>query len=412
MPQFVNKIIAPLASLFILMLGNGLFTTLLTVRMQLEQISSWYIGIMQGAYYAGMVLGSFLCERFIVRVGHIRAFAAFASLATAVTIIQGMYIDPILWIALRLIMGYCIAGLYIVIESWLLAGTTISTRGKVLAIYMMALYSGQGLGQFFLDWSDPKTLIPFCIVAILTTLSVVPVTSTYEKSPLLEEPSRLHFLKLYKISPSGVLGCFASGLMLGAVYGLLPLFTKDIGYSLSQVALTMGVTIFGGMLLQYPLGYLSDLIGRRVVLLSVVGCTIAVSLLIMFTYQYQSIFMFLAFIFGGLIFTLYPLSISLACDHIESEDIVAASGGLLLAYGIGATIGPMIAPGFINLIGPEGFFIYVIAVCILLCGFLLWRVQMRAPMSVEDQSQYVAMPRTSPVISELDPRGEDTEAES
>jgi len=140
MTQLLNKILAPLASLFILMLGNGLFTTLLTVRMQLEHVSAWYIGIMQGAYYAGMVLGSFLCEKFIMRVGHIRAFAAFASVATALSIMQGMFINPILWIALRLVIGYCVAGLYIVIESWLLAGTTVKVRGKVLAIYMMALY--------------------------------------------------------------------------------------------------------------------------------------------------------------------------------------------------------------------------------------------------------------------------------
>lgn len=406
MQNQLMKLIAPLLSLLILMLGNGLFTTLLTVRMQIEHVSTWYIGIMQGAYYAGMVLGSFLCEKFIVRVGHIRAFAAFASITTALAMIQGLVVVPFVWVILRLAMGYCIAGLYIVIESWLLAGTTLSTRGKVLAIYMMALYSGQGLGQFFLDWSDPKTLVPFCLVAILTALSVVPVTSTYEKSPHLEEPSALSFLKLYQLSPSGVSGCFAAGLILGAIYGLLPLYTKDIGYTLSDVGMTMGLTIFGGMLLQYPLGHLSDKFSRRGVILTVVGLIALTSLAIIVCHHYKILFYSIIFIFGGLSFTLYPLCISLACDHLDGGDVVAATGGLLLAYGIGATIGPMIAPGAINLLGPEGLFIYFVIIAAFLMIFLLWRIQRRAPVPLTAQQQYVAVPRTTPVASEMDPRRE------
>jgi MFS family permease len=405
-------LIAPLMSLMILMLGNGLLTTLLTVRMETEQVSTWYIGIMQGAYYAGMVLGSFLCEKFIMRVGHIRAFAAFASITSVLAMVQGLLVIPAVWILLRLAMGYCIAGLYIVIESWLLAGASLAIRGKVLAIYMMALYSGQGLGQFFLDWSDPKTLVPFCLVAILTALSVVPVTSTYEKSPRLEEPSTLNFFKLYQLSPSGVIGCFAAGLILGAVYGLLPLFTKAIGYSLSEIGLTMGLTIFGGMLLQYPLGHISDIFSRRAVILSVVVMLILSSFAIMVLHTYPLFFYVLIFIFGGLSFTLYPLCISLACDHLEGGDVVAATGGLLLAYGIGATVGPMIAPAGIALFGANGLFIYFMIIGVLLTGFLSWRTFKRAPVPLSAQQQYVAVPRTTPIASEFDPRTKDGHTKS
>ena len=410
MHKKISQLLAPLVSLAILMLGNGLFTTLLTVRMQLEQISTWYIGVIQGAYYAGMVLGSFFCDRFIVRVGHIRAFAAFASVATVVSIAQGMYVNPILWIMFRVIMGYCIAGLYIVIESWLLAGTTLSTRGRVLAIYMMALYSGQGLGQFFLDFSDPKTLIPFCLVAILTALSVVPVTSTYEKSPQLDSHETINFLKIYKLSPSGVMGCFCAGLILGAIYGLLPLFAKQIGYGLSDIALMMGLAIFGGMLLQYPIGHLSDVFGRRGVILVVVIATLAMSLGIIVLDTHRWLLFAGIFIFGGLTFTLYPLCISLVCDHIDGEDFVSIAGGLLLAYGIGATIGPMIAPALINQWGPNGLFIYFMFICIFLIGFILWRAQQTAPVPLDEQQQYVAVPRTSQVATEMDPRLEELEA--
>ncbi|MAZ40233.1 MAG: MFS transporter, partial [Legionellales bacterium] len=341
---------------------------------------------------------------------HIRAFAAFASVTTVVCIAQGMYINPIFWIVLRLIMGYCIAGLYIVIESWLLAGTTLSTRGKVLAIYMMALYSGQGLGQFLLDLSDPHTLIPFCFVAILTALSVVPVTSTYEKSPELDDHERLNFFKLYQLSPSGVMGCFCSGLILGAVYGLLPFFVKQIGYGLSDIALIMGLAIFGGMILQYPIGHLSDIFSRRRVLLSIVIATLGMSIAIILLDSYRWFLFIGIFIFGGLTFTLYPLCISLACDHIDGEDFVSAAGGLLLSYGVGATIGPMIAPAFINQLGPKGLFIYFVLVCVFLAGFISWRSKTNAPVPLDEQQQYVAVPRSSAVATEMDPRLEELEA--
>lgn len=410
--RYVSQLLAPLISLTILMLSAGLFTTLLTIRMQLENVSTWYIGIMQGAYYLGMVLGSFFCERFIQRVGHIRAFAAFAAITTSIALAQGIFVEPTFWMLCRFVAGYCLAGTYIVIESWLLAGATGELRGRILAIYMMALYSGQGLGQLLLDVSDPKTLIPFAVVALLSSLSLVPVTNTYEKSPPLEQPSSLNFIQLYKLSPSGVIGCFVSGLVLGAIYALLPFYIKALQFSLREIGMAMSLTIIGGMLLQYPLGRLSDIYGRRLSVIINTILLILVSLVLVFVYPYKILFFSVLFLFGGFSFTLYPLCISLACDHLQSKDVVAATAGLLLAYGIGAAIGPVLAPAFMKYSGPSGLFVYFISVSVAFVLFLLLRVRVSTPLPIEEQQQYVPVPQTTPIVSELDPRSEENKPET
>ena len=242
---------------------------------------------------------------------------------------------------------------------------------------MISFYAAQAMGQFLLKLGNLKGSIPFLVTALLATLSVVPLAMTHVRAPHFEEPSALSFRALYRISPIGIAGCFFSGLLLGAIYGLLPVFINQVQHSVANIALFMGVTIFGGMLLQYPIGKLSDIFERRIILLAVTIASLIVSFLVISPLMYQPwVLPSLLFVFGGLTFTLYPLCISYTCDRMEQKDTVAATQGLLLAYSIGAALGPLMAPPAIP---------------------------------TEEQEAFVAMPRTTPVLAELRSRKEESE---
>lgn len=401
-------LIAPLLSLAILLLGNGLFGTLLVVRLYMDEASPTLIGMISTAYYAGLAIGSFRTERFIIRVGHMRAYAAFASILAVACLLPGLFASPTLWILMRFLGGICMAGLFIVIESWLLAYSSTSTRGKILSLYMFVLYASQAMGQFLLNLSNPETIFLFCLATILCSLSVVPICITYRPSPELGEPSSLSFKALYKISPSGIFGCFASGLILGAIYGLLPLYASEIGLDVPQVALIMGITILGGTLLQFPVGYMSDFSDRRKILLYLSLSTIVISLVIIpgaFISFYA--FLALAFLLGGATFSLYPISISHTCDYIESRDIVAVTQGLLLAYGVGATIGPLFSSFFISTFGHNGLLFYLAIIAGVLSFFVMRHSQEHEAPSVKEQQNFVPMPNTTPIATELDPRAKE-----
>lgn len=401
------KTASPLLSLFIFMLSNGLFSTLLTVRMYQLGDSAIAIGMVTAAYYAGLLVGSLRIEQFIIRVGHIRAFAVFASTLGVTCLLQGIFVDPWFWIAMRFVGGFATAGLFIVIESWLLIMGNATIRGQVLALYMIALYAAQASGQFLLNLSDPSSLVPFIITGILCSLSVIPVAMTSVASPTFEQPSALNFRKLYRISPSGIFGAIASGLLLGAIYGLVPLFLTQNEYSVADIAFLMAMVIFGGMALQYPVGKLSDHFDRRQIIIILCLLIVMISAIIMFSVrQYLLLLGAAFFIFGGLTFTLYPVSISHACDSLDSKDITAATQGLMLSYSIGATVGPLLAPFFIKTIGPIGLFIYFSVVASGLGCLLVWRKFCKAAIPAAKHVEFVSMPQTTPVLSELDPRGD------
>lgn len=404
MHSMIKNTFSPLLSLFIFTLGNALFTTLIVIRLHSEGASSIVVGLMSTAYYFGLVLGSFRIERFIVRVGHIRAFAAFASTLAVASLIQGIIIHTPSWLFLRFISGFVTAGLFIVIESWLLIESSVKTRGRILAIYMVALYAAQAMGQLLINLAPINTLILFAVVSILASASVIPLSMTYISSPTFSEPSTLNLKKLYQLSASGVIGCFCSGLLLGSIYGLMPLYITDQGYGASIVATLMFVIILGGMALQYPVGRLSDLMERRIILIFVSLATLCLSLgIILFPHNYWATIA-IYFFFGGFIFTLYPLSISHACDHLDSKDIIASTQGLLLSYSVGATLGPIIAPFFMEFSSANGLFLYFIFVTAFMAIFFSWRKTQHFAATPEEH--FIPMPQTTPIMSELDPRAD------
>ena len=401
----IRSVITPLISLFIFVLGSGFFTTLLVLRMHNEGALSIDVGAVTAAYYLGLVIGSFNIEKIIIRVGHIRAFSAFASALAVISLLHGIFYNIPFWLGLRLVGGFATAGLFVVIESWLLVSGEVNVRGQILSLYMIAFYAAQASGQFLLQLSDPNGLLLFCVAAMLCSLSVIPLSITKIGQPQISEPSVLSFRKLYRVSASGVIGCLCSGLILSAIYGLLPLFIVEKSHISTHVASLMATVIFGGMALQYPLGKLSDHVDRRTVLIGLASSIILVSCLSMIVFSDNWPTYVILFLFGGMTFTLYPVCISLACDGLQAKDMISGTQGLLLAFSIGATAGPLFAPLFIRMIGPNGLFFYFITISTLLMIFFSWR-RFSVPSHAHDEP-FQFMPQTTPITAELDPRGEE-----
>lgn len=401
----ITEAIAPLISLFIFILGNGFFSTLLALAMSLNHESPMAIGAMTGIFYSGLVFGSFRIERFITRVGHIRAYSVFSASLAVICLVHGLFYHLWLWLILRFAAGFVTAGLFVVIESWLLCKSTYQNRGQVLSLYMITFYAGQSLGQFFLNLGDPSTMSLYVVASMMCSLSIIPLSMTSVRSPEYDEPSTLSLKKILKQSTSGLLGCLSSGMIMAGIYGLMPLFLSDLFHRKADVANYMFAIIFGGMLLQYPIGKLSDVLERRLVLIYVAIATICISLVVIFfKTETPFIFFFLMLFVGGLTFTLYPISISHACDSFSSKDMVAGTQSLLLAYSIGAMIGPFVAPIFMHFLGDQGLFVYFISVCALTIPILILRKTQKADIPQEDP--FVSIPQTSPILMELDPRGE------
>ena len=407
MGQAFRQCSSALLSFTIFMIGIGYMNTMVPTRLNLEGVGTWGLGIISAGFFIGLIAGSISTERFIVRVGHIRAYATFATGLAIVTVLMGFYFEFTFWFGLRLVFGYLLAALYIVIESWLLASSTPTTRGVILSWYMIVLYGSQALGQALIKYTDPTVLQSYCIAMILCAASVFPLALTSVSMPEFDEPSALKFKKLYIISPSGVIGCLVSGVILGAMYGLLPEFVLQNGFSKTSLSGIMATVFMGGAILQYPTGYISDKIDRRHVMiivcflnaLSCIGVILSVSSPILF---YVSLFFF-----GGFTFVMYPLSISHACDYLEPKDIVAATQGLLLAFSFGCIFGPLLAPLPMKIVGTQGLFIFMATASAGLGAFFVWRSTQGHNVPVEDQDPFVAVTATSPVSSELDPRGEE-----
>lgn len=407
------SVAALLSGVGILLLGHGLLGTLLSLRTALEGYSPQVTGLIMSSYFAGLVVGSLYCAKVVHRVGHIRAFAAFASILSVTSLTHAFIVTAPVWAILRGLSGFCMAGLLMVSESWLNARATNQTRGQVLAFYMITAYLALGLGQFLLNLSDPMRIDLFAVVSILFSLALVPVALTKAAAPQIKRPSGLGLAKLYKLSPLGVVGCIASGLLSGALFGMGPIFASGIGLSLSGVATFMGVVVLGGLIMSWPVGRLSDRFDRRTVMLGASLAVVLIALAIPATMgRSQTGLLVLACLYGGLAFPIYSLSVAHANDYIEAEDLVQASSGLLLSYGVGAALGPITAAAVMGSLGPSGLFVYSAAVTAALALFVLYRMVRRESLPLEEQGPHVVLPRTTSEAAYLDPRGESEQAAS
>lgn len=400
-----------LLAIFMLMAGSGFMATLIGVRLEQNGSSALVVGAVGTAYFLGLVIGSLKVGGLVGRVGHIRAFAAFVSLFSASTLSYAIYRDPFLWGALRLIDGFCIAGVYVCLESWLNERADAETRGSVLAGYMISLYVGQAVGQFLLNIGGPKPSLPFVIASILISLSAIPVALTRISAPALGKAETLPIRTLLSISPLGIVGATITGLMLGAFYSLGSVYARRLGMELSAVAVFMSTVIFGGVALQWPLGRLSDRFDRRKVIVLAFAGALGAGLAVAFIGAPGLPLLAFSALFGGLSFALYPLCVAHANDRLSPEQRVAASGGLVLAYSAGAAAGPLGGATLMTIAGASGLFLFIAACAgaALLFGF--WRQARTLPVPADQQHSYQVLPRTTPVSAVLNPVATDATEE-
>ena len=400
-----NNVRTLLLAIFVLMAGSGFLATLIAIRLEQAGQGSLIIGLVATAYYGGLTLGALKVSPLIERVGHIRAFAAFVSFYSASSLTYAIIDAPLLWVALRFADGFVMSGVFVCIESWLNRVARPENRSGILAAYMIALYAGQAIGQFLLNLGDNDPGLPFMASAVLLSLSVLPVVLTKIEQPIIEEVAPFSLKRLYDVSPLGIVGTAATGMMLGAFYALGAVFVQRVGLPLSQIAVFTSCVIAGGVALQYPLGRLSDRFDRRRVIIASMLATVVLSIALALVQQPIAIFAIGA-LFGGFSFALYPLCIAHSNDHLDEGERVGASSGLVLIYSVGAMGGPMMGSAAMAIFGPMGLFGAIGTVALASALFGLWRTTVSKPVPVGDQQDFQSLPRTTPVASMFEDEGE------
>lgn len=392
----------------LLVLGSGLQGTLLAVRGGLEGFAEQVIGLIMSAYSVGFVAGSWVGPGLIARAGHIRTFAALASIASIATLAHALFVDAAAWTLLRFLTGASYAGLVMVAESWLNATASRQNRGRILAIYGIVMLGAWAASQLLLTVADPAGFILFCLVSILISASLVPLALSRVQSPMRVPPLRPKFRRIYAVSPLGMVGCFLVGLAMSAFWGLGPVFAQSVGLDETGTALFMATTMLGGLALQWPVGHLSDLVDRRTVIAGVCAANVALCGVLAAIAEGPLVWLLAGgFLFGGLGLPVYSLCVAHANDMIEQEELVSVSSGLLLVFGAGSIAGPLCAGFVMATAGPGGLFLFSGAGLAGIVVFALYRMTRREAPAPADQSTFVAVPtKTTYLSSDLDPRGE------
>jgi MFS family permease len=379
----------------VLMLGAGLQSTLLSLRATLEGFPTPVTGLIMSCYYVGYVVGTMVAPPMLQRVGHIRVFAVLAAVASVAILIQGLFVDPLAWSAMRLTSGLCFAGIYVVAESWLNDRASRSNRGRLLAVYMLVLYVGLGAAQFLLIVSDPRSATPFMLVSVLISLAMVPIVVSAQQVPERAVPRKVRLLDLYRDSPLGVVGVIVSGLISSIIFSMGPVYARLSGLDTMRVATFMAVSILAAVATQYPVGRLSDRMDRRTVIAGVCMLTMLVaSTIVTFRNLPHAVFLTLAALFSGFALTLYSLSVSHVNDKLEPTQMVAASSALLLLNGTSAAIGPTLAGALMAAFGPRAFFATLATLAGALAVYDLWRKSRRKPVPPSQKGPFIgAQPR-------------------
>ncbi|MCB1172308.1 MAG: MFS transporter [Leptospiraceae bacterium] len=388
-----------------LVLGNGLQNTLLSVRAGYEGIASFLIGLMMAAYYTGYLTGSVYLGQMIQRVGHIRAFSAFVSLASAIALVHALFLEPYTWIGLRAINGLCYAGLIMVIESWLNAESSSQNRGQVLSIYTMIMVGGLAVSQLLLHIASPFHFILFCVVSILLSISLVPVALTRSVAPELPPAPRMSLRRLYTLSPTGLIGMVFIGIINGAFFGMTPVYLQQAGLQTGDIAWILSAGLTGAFVLQWPMGLVSDKVDRRWVLLSSFSFTGIVSLWLIMVQPDSFLDYVYGFVaFGGFGLTSYAICLAHVNDAVDASDILPVSSSLVLIFGFGAALGPMAAGLCMQLMGGEGLFLLMLVLNATAGLYLCWRIIVHVPVAVSEKEDFLPLPRTTPVALQMDER--------
>lgn len=373
------------------MLGAGLQGTLLGLRATLEGFPTPVTGIIMSCYYVGYLLGTSAAPRMIRRIGHIRVFAALAALASATILVQAAFVQPVTWAVMRFSTGVCLAGIYVVAESWLNDRASKTNRGRLLAVYMVVLYVGLGAAQFLLVLANPSTSTPFMLVSVLISLSMVPIAVSAQHVPEPAIPQKVGYGELYRNSPLGVVAVSASGMISAIIFAMGPVYARLSGLGNRGVATFMAVSILSAVLTQYPVGRLSDRTDRRTIIAA--ACTlatiVAACIVVFGAAMPRVLFLLLTGLFSGFALTLYSLSVSHVNDKLEPAQMVAASSALLRLNGGAAAVGPVLAGSLMAAFGSPAYFATLGALTGMLTIYDLWRKARRKPVPPEQKGPFI-----------------------
>ena len=392
---------ALLFGMFLLMLGNGLQGTLLGVRGSIEGMSPQTMSWVMTGYFVGFLFGSQLTPNMIRRVGHVRVFAALGSLVSACLILYAAWTNPYFWFLLRIIVGFCFSGIYVVAESWLNDSSSNETRGQTLSAYLIVQMMGIVLAQAVLNFADPSGYMLFIIISVVVSLSFAPILLSVSPAPQFQTSKRMTLSQLWSISPLGVVGQFFLGAIFAALFGMASVYGTERGLTVKDISLFVAAIYFGGMILQYPIGWVSDRMDRRVLIFIV--CSIGT--FFSFAANLSDNFIWLlivAFIIGGVSNPLYSLYIAYTNDYLEHDDMASASGGLIFLTGIGAIFGPSIVGWLLDAYGAASYFWFIGTVMAIMGSYALYRMTQTSSTAVEDTSTYAPItPTSTPIAMEL-----------
>ncbi len=386
--------IAPVAALLIgvaiLLTGQGLQGTLLPVRATLEDFPTLAVGIIGATYFLGFTIGCWQGTGLVKRVGHVRVFAAMTALASASPLLHGMWINLWSWSILRFVSGFCFAVLYVVIESWLNESATNENRGTVFSAYVLINMTMLAVGQQMLMLDDPAVMTLFAMSSVLVSLAAVPVALSTSTTPRQVQDVKLDVPYLYRNSPAGMLGSLATGLANGSFWALAPVFTISYSTDVSLTAWFMTAAVIGGAASQWPLGAWSDRVDRRFVMAVCAGMAAGVSVAIwsFANSMTPAIIIMLGGLWGAVAFPLYSISIAHSNDHAAADEFVVVSSGLLLMYGIGAVVGPVLASVCMQVLGPAGLYAFTGVIHVILLVYLFVRRLRRSPAPPDEQQAF------------------------
>ena len=379
-------------AIFLVMLGNGALIPLLGLRAELEGFTTTTTGIVLGFYYIGFLVGASVTPRLVAQVGHIRVYAALASLASTATLVYILTPAPSVWSVARFITGFSMCGLFIVAESWLNDATTNRTRGRLLAVYMLVLMGGLALGQMLITLADPSGIILFIVASILVSVAVIPITLSTAPGPRLTLPDRLPIRQLWETAPLGLAASFGQGIGVAALLSLAAVYSTRVGMSVDRVALFSTAAIVGSVVLQGPIGMISDRAGRRRVIMAVALLSAAACLVMVNTDPLSWWALIISFLVGGMTLPMYPLALSHINDRVPPGSGVGVSRAVGLTTGVGAIIGPISAAFVMDRTGPEGLFWLIGAVYLGIAVFSVLRLATHEGVPVKDRRAFTMVP--------------------
>jgi MFS family permease len=399
--QVLSRSWALLLGMMLLMVGNGLQGTLLGVRGGIEGFSTFDMSIVMSAYFAGFLGGSRLAPEMIRRVGHVRVFAALASFISAILILYPAFAHPVAWALGRVVIGFCFSGVYVTAESWLNNSADNTNRGKTLSVYMIVQMFGIVCAQVLLLMGDAGGYALFIVASVLVSISFAPILLSISPTPAFETTKPMPLKTLIKTSPLGCFGMFLLGGVFSAQFGMSAVYGMAAGLTIVQISMFVSSIYVGALLMQYPIGWFSDYIDRRVVILIVAAAGGAMSLVGFLFDHYFGALLVAAFVIGGTSNPLYSLLIAYTIDYLEADDMAAASGGLIFINGMGAIMGPLVTGWMMDIFGTQAFFMVIAVLMLTLTGYAGYRMTQRSRDGIEDGAYAAVMPSASPVAVEV-----------